>query len=111
MNFEILKETKIEISYKNGIEILPLISYPKPGDSPEGTRILIANFENGIYEINFQGRSGSSDEFEVFVNSKKIKDAINAKLIGQHDRIFRFSLNFPETDSKYATQKVKILVN
>ncbi len=111
LNFEIIKDAKIEVSYKNGIEILPLISHPKPGDLPEGTRILKSNFENGIYEISFEGKSGSSEEFDVFVNSDKIKEVINAKFISQDDRIFRFRLDFPEIDSKYSTQKVKILVH
>ncbi len=111
LNFDIFKTSKIEISFKNGIEVLPLIAHPKPGDSPEGIRIVSSNFENGIYEISFQAKSGSSEEFEVFVNSRKIKDVVNAKLMSQHDRIFRFGLDFPEIDSKYSTQKVKILVN
>jgi len=110
-DFEILKNTKIEITFENGIEVLPFITHPKPGDSPEGLRIVNTKFENGIYEISFQGKSGSSEEFEVFINSPKIKNVINAKLTAQKGRICRFSFDFPETDSKYATQKVKILVN
>jgi len=111
LNFEISKASKIEISFKNGIEVLPLLTHPKAGDSPEGMRIIDTKFENGIYEISFQGKSGSSDEFKVYINSSKIKEVINAKLLSQDNRIFRFSLDFPETDSKYATKTVKILTD
>ena len=111
VNFEILKTSEIEISFKNGIEVLPFIAHPKPGESPEGSRIIETKFVNGIYEISFEGKSGSSVEFEVYINSSKIKEVINAKLISQDDRIFRFSLDFPETDSKYATKTVKILTD
>jgi hypothetical protein len=91
--------------------VLPFIAHPKPGESPEGSRIIETKFVNGIYEISFEGKSGSSEEFKVYINNSKIKEVINAKLLSQDNRIFKFSLDFPETDSKYATKTVKILTD
>jgi len=111
VNLIIHENTILEYKYKNGIEVLPHITKPKPGDKPEGFRIISEKRNAKIYEIKMQARSGAREEFYVYINDHHAVKIEKAELIKRNGNIYHFRTDFPEVDSKYAFQTVKIYLD
>jgi glycogen debranching enzyme len=101
----------LEYHYHNGIEILPYIAQPKPGSSPEGLRVISDNLDGKIYTIEFQATSGSREEIEVYIDGHNAVKTEKAELLFRAGNIYRFRVDFPEVDSKYAFQTVRIFLD
>jgi glycogen debranching enzyme len=101
----------LEYNYHNGIEILPHIAQPKPGSSPEGLRIISETRDGKVYTIEFQSMSGAREEFEVYINDHNAVKTEKAELLSRDGNIYRFQVDFPEVDGKYAFQTVRIFLD
>ena len=111
ISFDIKDTTEISVISKNGIEIIPVVNHPKPGEKSKGFRIISNKLEGNKYILLLQGLSGEQEEFDVYINNQKIKEIKNAVLDSQDGKIFKFKIDFPEVDSKYAKVFVEIFLN
>jgi len=108
----ILQSTNVlEYKYRNGIEVLPCIPNPKPGDSPEGLRIVSDRRNGNIYTIEFQALSGAREEFEIYINDHNAVKMEKAELISRNGNIYKFRVDFSEVNNKYAFQTVRIFLD
>jgi hypothetical protein len=108
LNFSLSKDVTFHIQFKNGTEILPVITHPIPGKKSEGFRIISANMVENSYVIVLEGKSGTHEEFEVYINDRKPLVIENAGLIGFDGDIYKISTVFPDNDKKYVRQYVKL---
>ncbi|OYT13100.1 MAG: hypothetical protein B6I19_06870 [Bacteroidetes bacterium 4572_114] len=104
-------QADVEYNIRNGIEALPLIHHPKPGCLPEGLRIISEKRKGKVYKLKLQARPGAHEEFEVYINDHNAVKTEKAELINKNGNIYRFGVNFPEVDSKYAFQTVRIYLD
>jgi len=102
------KEMIIEVQISHGTEILPVVTNPEPGISPEGFRIISAEFSGNCYEIFLESSSGTSKEFEVYINDKQPVKIENAELVSVNGNIYKFVTEFPVVDKKYVNHYVKL---
>jgi glycogen debranching enzyme len=108
LTFKIKNEINFELEYSNGICILPLIYKPKKGNFSEGFRVLDSKFEENVYQINLQGKTGASESFDVYINNRIIDKIENAKLISSKNQIFTFQTDFDRSQQTYINKIVKI---
>lgn len=108
LNFSLSKEVTFNIQIKNGTEILPVITHPEPGKKSGGFRIISAEMINNCYEIVVEGKPGTHEEFEIYINDRKPTIIENAGLKTFNGDIYKISTVFPDTDKKYARQYVKL---
>lgn len=109
MDFMLEKETSIEVVFKNGTEILPVVSTPEPDAKPAGFRILESKTNDNCYEILLEGKSGTRHEFEILIHDRKPLKTENADLLSVKGNFYKFSVDFPLVDKKYSTKNVKVL--
>ena len=110
-SFNLHDEAVISFEVKNGIEALPVVPEPKPGYQSKGFRILDARLEKNIYTLDLQGRTGARETFSVYINDQLPVKTERAEMIKRVGNIYTFRVDFPEVDSKYANQTVKIIVD
>ncbi len=103
-------ESEIILDIEKGISVLPLVPEPKPGYVSEGFRILNDRLEKNIYSIDLQARSGARETFSVYCNDRIPVKTEKAEMIRRDGDIYTFRVDFPEVDSRYANQRVKIFV-
>ncbi|MFA5805825.1 MAG: amylo-alpha-1,6-glucosidase, partial [Melioribacteraceae bacterium] len=94
LSFALNRTSKIEIDYKNGISVLPVVSHPMPNDKSEGFRILSDKLEGDAYIIEVQGISGTTKTLEVYRNGK----------------IEKVEVKFEKSDNKYINKTVKLKI-
>ena len=94
LSFALNRTSKIEIDYKNGISVLPVVSHPKPNDKSEGFRILSDKLEGDAYSVEVQGISGTTQTLEVYRNGK----------------IEEVEVKFEKSDKKYINKTVKVKI-
>lgn len=110
-SFSLGKKATIELEIRNGIEVIPVYTNPKPGAKSQGFRIIDDELKKNIYIINFESKPGTSEEFSVFINGSEPVKVEKAELIERDGNIYTYRLEFPMVDSKYAKQQVKIFLN
>ncbi|MFP4471151.1 MAG: MGH1-like glycoside hydrolase domain-containing protein [Bacteroidales bacterium] len=109
-NFTLHDEAVLSFEVKNGIEAIPVVPEPKPGYESEGFRILDAMLDKHVYTINLQARTGARETLSVYINDLLPVKTEGAELIKSAGNIYTFIVDFPEVDSKYANQTVRIFV-
>ncbi len=110
-SFSLDKKSTIELQIRNGIEVLPVYTNPKPGSKSEGFRIREYYLEKNVYTINFEGKPNAIQEFSVYINGKQPVKVEKAELTEREGKIYTYRVNFPNVDSKYAKQQVKIFLD
>jgi hypothetical protein len=76
----------LEISHTGGINVLPLVHHPAPGDSCTGMKIISDEWNGKQYKVNVEGLSGKPGKIRLIKSGKVI----------EHE----FAL--PQTREKYA---------
>ncbi|MCF8366583.1 MAG: hypothetical protein K9H16_12420 [Bacteroidales bacterium] len=108
ISFTIEKEATIQIQVAGGIEVLPVYVNPRPGSKSLGFRITDEHLVKNIYTIDFEGKPAAIEEFSIFINGNKPVKVEKAELIQNVGNIYTYKVYFPNVDSKYVQQKVKI---
>jgi len=105
---DVKPKTLVEIGYEKGIAVIPSVLNPKPGDKTSGFRILSSSLQDKQFSINFQGESGNSEVFEVYINDYKIKNVENAKLISRNGNLYRYEIKFRASKLMYVFTDVRL---
>ena len=108
VSFELRSASNLVVETEAGISALPVIAEPKPGDAAEGMRILSANLEGNVYNVEVEGKAGSSGILEIWSGRPDLLKSENAKFINQSGHINRFSIDFGRTGLKYVTKIIGV---
>ncbi|MDP1623824.1 MAG: GH116 family glycosyl hydrolase [Bacteroidales bacterium] len=108
VSFTLNQTSNLIVETEGGISVLPVVLNPKPGDAAEGFRILSTFLSESLYQVETEGKSGSSDTLEFWSGEGKLLHAENARFLDQTGNIYRFSVDFDRSESKYVTKTITI---
>jgi hypothetical protein len=108
VSFDLGSSSELIVEAESGISVLPVVADPKPGDAAEGLRILSTRMTGKRYQVEIEGKSGSSGMLEFWSGEEDLSQAENARFIDQTGRIFRFSVDFDRSESKYVSRIVTL---
>ena len=104
------KSSILEIEHSGSIDVIPLVSNPKPGFKSNGFRLLSTDFRGKEFIIELQGRSGSNEVIELYIPDREIDHLENAMMIERKDNSYRLAIRFALTQKKYVNKTVKVLL-
>ena len=110
VSFDLMSEGKLIIETESGIAVIPAISDPKAGDAAEGMRILSARLTGNRYQVEVEGKAGSSGILGIWSGGQGLLQAENAGFLEQVGRVCRFKVDFEQSESKYINKTVTVLV-
>ena len=110
INLELRKSSILEIEHSGSIDVIPLVSNPKPGFKSNGFRLLSTDFRGKEFIIELQGRSGSNEVIELYIPDREIDHIENAVMIERKDNSHILSISFALTKKKYVNKTVKVLL-
>jgi hypothetical protein len=108
VSFDLKQAITLIVETEAGISVIPAISDPKPGDPAEGMRILATRLSGNIYQVEVEGKTGSSGILEIWSGGHNVTEAENARFLDQTGRISRFAVDFERSESKYMIKTVTV---
>ena len=108
VSFDLGSLSKLVIENQAGISVLPLVAKPKPGDSAEGMRIISTLLAGNRYQVEVEGKTGTSGILEFWSGEQDLLQAENGRFLGQAGHVYRFSIDFERSESKYVTKTITI---
>ncbi|MCX6278653.1 MAG: GH116 family glycosyl hydrolase [Bacteroidetes bacterium] len=105
---ELASNSKLTIETEGGINVIPIISNPKPGDPAGGMRIISTKSTGELYITEVEGLSGSSDTLEFWSGNDVTRKVNGATLLDQQGRVSKYRVDFKPSESKYSVQTVTL---
>lgn len=93
-----------------GINVLPLVCVPNPGDSSMGMRIIDDRLAGNVYSIIVDGLQRSNDTLKVYLNDWKVSRIENASIISVTDDIYSLAVILDASESKYVKKEIRIFL-
>ncbi len=106
--FYISKETVLTYNTSGGIEVLPAVTDPQPGDRSSGLRIISDRLDKDTYFVTVEGTSGTERELKIFCPGNRITDVKNATIISQKNDICTLKVKFAPGDEKYTKKIIQV---
>ncbi|MEI7661129.1 MAG: GH116 family glycosyl hydrolase, partial [Bacteroidota bacterium] len=110
-SFDLNSASRLDVESENGISVLPAVSDPKPGDPAEGLRILSTRVSGNRYQVEVEGKSGTTGNIEIYSPGQVVENAENARSIGHSGNIFSFAVDFEQSKDKYQVKIVTVTLN
>ena len=98
----------VEIEFREGISVLPVVQDPKPGYASEGLRIIEAGLKENVYSVLAENKAGTSGEISLWSNELDIDHIENGSVVSVNGRICSIQVIFPDEGRKYTQVPVKI---
>ena len=108
VSFDLASGSKLVVETEAGISVLPVVSDPRPGDAAEGMRIISSQLIGNRYQVELEGKAGSSGNIEFWSGDQDLLKAENARFLDQTGRVYRFSVDFQRSESKYVNKTVTV---
>lgn len=105
------KQTLVEITYKEGVAALPSIIYPEYEKPSSGFRILDQTLDDGVFDVQLQGRPGYSYSLKLYLPDgyRKIEGA--TEIAKTSKNIYTAIVSFDKTSSNYTVKKLKVFIS
>ena len=110
LEFDLRSSVRLIIETENEISALPAVSDPKPGDPSEGLRIISTRFSGNRYQVETEGKCGTSGTLEIYSLGRSLNLAENARFISHEKDIYRFAVDFDPSEKKYGVKTITIMV-
>ncbi len=108
---ELQDSVRVTIHTRGGVEVLPVVPKPYPGDSSRGWRILYARREGKTYRIRVEGRPGDAFSLRVRTFGETIKMVRGAQLGGTDSRnISTLQVKFGESKEAFVQKTIRIIL-
>ncbi len=108
VSFDLGSASKLLVETESGISVCPAVSALRPGDPAEGMRILSSNLSGNHYQVEVEGKAGSSGILEVWSDSQVPERSDNARFLEQTGSIYRFGVDFETSELKYVSKMITI---
>jgi hypothetical protein len=108
--FNFTNPIMLEIEFDKGISVLPVIAYPKPGDSAAGLRIISSGLKGNQYIIELEGKPGSTGSVKVYINNQELEKIENGKILGKKGNIVDIEVTFEAGKESYLNKSVIIFL-
>jgi len=106
--FKLKGQDTVELLYRNGISVLPVVQDPKPGYASEGLRIIETGLTGNVYTVLAENKAGTSGEIRLWLNGPGIDHIENGTILNVTGRIYNIQLVFPGQGMKYTEIPLKI---
>ena len=101
-------ENLVEVETDGGIGILPIISFPQPGDTSKGIQVISETVLGKKYMAEVSGRPSMTYEIPLY-NKEVIKKITGAKLIKKDGDITTLEIKMDSpANQRYVNQKIEI---
>ena len=101
-------ENLVEVETDGGIGILPIISFPQPGDTSTGIQVISETVLGKKYMAEVSGRPSMTYEIPLY-NKEVIKKITGAKLIKKDGDITTLEIKLDSPgNQRYVNQKIEI---
>jgi hypothetical protein len=107
MDFHLKDKIEVKIYHQKGIELIPPVSSPAPGETSEGIRIIRTSWKNKIYSIHTQGAPGKRYKLEV-VNMFGSPLEVDGAEYSQDGTKLILQLDFPASSQHYLDKTISI---
>lgn len=107
LDLQLTDESEVKIYHKKGIELIPPVAKPAPGEPSEGIRIIRTSWENMTYTIHTQGAAGKRYTLEVmngFGNPLEVEGAEYK----EEDQKLILQVDFPASSQEYMDKSISI---
>jgi len=108
LEFEPGKSDLVELEFRNGISVLPVVQDPKPGYASEGLRIIETGLAGDVYSVVTENKAGTSGEIRIWSNGMKIDHIENGTVMTTNGKISTIQVLFPDQGKKYTEVPLKI---
>jgi glycogen debranching enzyme len=109
IEFMLAERTNIILKHRKGIGMIPQISRPKPGDTSQGYRIIDMKLEGGSYNVEVEGKSGSTGTFAVKIFDQSIQSIEGASVEKiQENGIVAIKVLFEKSKQEFVKKNIKI---
>lgn len=106
--FKLNEPSTFQVDYDKGIEVLPAITDPVPGSTPEGLRIISTRLAASKYFITVEGKSKTSGNIDVYIHNQEVDKIENGILKDTDGDIFHIEVVFDNGEPKYQNKTVII---
>ncbi len=104
---EVRGDHELIIQHHKGIEALPVITRPKPGDKALGYRLVRSGLSGNKFTMEVEGLPGTENVFKVMSFDQKIKNVIGGTVTGLDDRgINEISVTFPDGPQPFVKKTI-----
>jgi len=94
----------LALECQGGIGVVPSVTDPKPGDPPEGLRVISSAWKEGFYQVETEAPAGSSAMLDIWSESRLIAE--DATFISAWSGVQRFRVDFEPAGQKYTVRTV-----
>lgn len=102
--FELTAPATLTVPHTSGISLLPAIRESKPGDTPEGLRILSSRLSGNTLTAIVEGLSNTIDEVKLWSTTPATPASGNLVLKDQNKRVSGWQVTFSPSEKKYITE-------
>ncbi|MCB2222305.1 MAG: hypothetical protein KQI35_18120 [Bacteroidetes bacterium] len=106
--FYIDEDITLHYRLAGGIEIIPIVQHPQPGDSSDGIRIISDRLMNNRYTIDLEGPAGSDGKVEVFIRDQEPLRVTGGKIMAHEQHIYTIALTFAADGEDYVNHTLSI---
>ncbi|RLD22068.1 MAG: hypothetical protein DRI71_08005, partial [Bacteroidetes bacterium] len=110
LDLELKNGGDLIVNHIGGIEILPLVPKPKPGNSSRGFRILKHELIDEEYILTFEGNRGNTESFELYCPDWQLTSVDGAELINLEGEIYSYRMVF-DPGKGYQIKKIRVQLN
>jgi hypothetical protein len=102
---------KAVFRHRKGVEMVPSIPQPMPGDASLGYRIVDAQLESNIYTVELEGKSGTSQNFTVRIFDGTVKTWEGAEpVLTDRSGCITFRVAFPSAHQPFSRKTVRMML-
>ena len=105
------KSDVVEISYQDAASVLPSVIHPQTGQPSSGFKIIKQSRIGNKLEITMEGRPGSSHEVELYLPNGFAGIQGGSEPRQMREKVYSTTVLFKNSQSKYITETLTILIN
>jgi hypothetical protein len=101
----------VEISYQDAASVLPSVIQPQTGQPSSGFKIIKQSRIGNRLEITMEGRPGSAHEVELYLPNGFAGIQGGSEPRQMREKVYSTTVLFKNSQSKYITETLTILIN
>ncbi len=106
---EISGNHQVLIKHHKGIEALPVVTRPRPGDNAIGYRLLHTKLEGNTFTMEVEGKPGTGNEFRVMAFNQSVKSVRGAAVSSLDNRgVLGVTVSFPHSREAFVKKNITI---
>ncbi len=102
--FSLEAPVTLTVPHSSGVSLLPALRDARPGDAPEGLRILSSRLSGNTLTALVEGLSNTTDDIRLWSSAPVTPISGNLVLNNQHTKVSQWKVTFSPSEKKYKTE-------